>query len=83
MGSPDRKAASRTSPVLWFVNIFVALYMVGIFTVVAAQSLGNLEEALGTVQVHDSGNGAKGLRACHARATARNGRAAAAAARSG
>ena len=62
MGSPDRKAASRTSPAVWLLNIFVALYMLGIFTVVAYRSLANLEEALGSVQVHDVGRDAQDAR---------------------
>jgi ABC-2 type transport system permease protein len=54
MGSPDRKAASRTSPLIWVLNVFVAVYMLGIFTMIAWNSLANLQDTLGTVQVETS-----------------------------
>jgi membrane protease YdiL (CAAX protease family) len=54
MGSPDRKATSRTSPLIWILNVFVAVYMLGIFTTIAWNSLENLQDRLGTVQAESS-----------------------------
>ena len=51
MGSPDRKAASRTSPTLWLLTGFVGLSMLFSFTNLSYQTISNMEQVLGSVQV--------------------------------
>src|SRR5262249_48298768 len=47
------KATSRTSPTMWLLSGFVALSMLGSFTMLAYQSIANMERTLGSVQVRD------------------------------
>jgi ABC-2 type transport system permease protein len=54
MGSPDRKAASRTSPISWLLGAFVGIAMLGSFTSLSIQAVANIEDALGTVQARSS-----------------------------
>jgi ABC-2 type transport system permease protein len=54
MGSPDRKATSRTSPVMGLLTGFVALSMLAIATQYSYQGIANMEVALGSVAVQDT-----------------------------
>jgi hypothetical protein len=51
LGSAERKAASRKSPTMWLVSAFVAMTMLGSFTVMAHLTIANMERVLGSVQV--------------------------------
>jgi ABC-2 type transport system permease protein len=51
LGSAERKAASRKSPTMWLVSAFVAMTMLGSFTVMAHLTIANIESVLGSVQV--------------------------------
>jgi ABC-2 type transport system permease protein len=57
IGSPDRKAASSTSPVAWVLSALVGLAMLGSFTSLAYQAVNNVETTLGTVRVSDTARG--------------------------
>jgi len=50
MGSPERKAASRASPTMWLVGVFVALMMLGAAAQLSYQGIANIEKVLGSVQ---------------------------------
>jgi len=49
-GSPDRKAASRTSPAASLLSALVGLAMLGSFTLMAYQAIDNIENRFGSVQ---------------------------------
>lgn len=51
MGSPERKATSRTSPTMWLLGAFVGVAMVFSFTMIAHQAVQNIENVLGSVRV--------------------------------
>jgi len=51
MGSPERKAASRTSPIAWVLSGLVGLAMLGSATSLSHQVISSLEKTLGSVQV--------------------------------
>jgi ABC-2 type transport system permease protein len=55
IGSPERKAASRASPTMWLVGVFVALMMLGGATHLAYQGMANIEKVLGSVQTGAAG----------------------------
>jgi ABC-2 type transport system permease protein len=50
IGSPERKAASRSSPTMWLVSAFVAVAMLGGATQLAYRGIANIETVLGPVQ---------------------------------
>ena len=49
-GSPDRKAASRTSPTAGLLSALLAVTMLASFTFMAYQAIRNIESALGSVR---------------------------------
>jgi ABC-2 type transport system permease protein len=51
MGSPGRKAASRSSPTMWLASAFVALMMLGGAAHLSYQGIANIEKILGSHQV--------------------------------
>ena len=50
-GSPDRKAVSRTSPTAGLLSALLGVTMLASFTFMAWQAIGNIESALGSVQM--------------------------------
>ena len=50
-GSPDRKAASRTSPTAGLLSALLGVTMLASFTFMAYQAIGNIESTLGSVQM--------------------------------
>jgi len=53
IGSPERKAGSRTSPAVWIVSALVVLSMLGTSGNLAYRSITNLHQVLGSVEIHD------------------------------
>ncbi|MFL6970565.1 MAG: CPBP family intramembrane glutamic endopeptidase [Xanthobacteraceae bacterium] len=51
LGTPDRKATSRTSPTMWLISALVVLVMLGSFTHLASQCMNNMQDVLGSVHV--------------------------------
>ncbi|HKF99467.1 MAG TPA: hypothetical protein VKB15_02515, partial [Xanthobacteraceae bacterium] len=51
LGTPDRKATSRTSPTMWLISALVVLVMLGSFTHLASQCMSNMQAVLGSVHV--------------------------------
>jgi ABC-2 type transport system permease protein len=58
IGSPERKATSRTSPTMWLLTVFVVLTMFGSLVMVSHQMIANMETALGSIRVPDTRNAA-------------------------
>jgi membrane protease YdiL (CAAX protease family) len=55
MGSPERKAASRSSPASFIITALVGLSMLGTSTSLAYRSLNNMQEVLGAAEArHDA-----------------------------
>src|SRR6185369_6034521 len=50
-GSPDRKAASRTSPTAGLLSALLGVTMLASFTFMAYQAIDNIESTLGSVQM--------------------------------
>ena len=58
MGSPDRKAAGRTSPIFLLLGALVGAVMFAGLTSMAYEAVGNIQDALGSVQVRADDRGA-------------------------